>query len=118
MFICYYKYTHSIKAYKYTNIDRNAGRNTQQYNNSGRFQYLTYSNKQNNQMEKSIKTKKTWTVLDESQVGIKSAGRNINNLRYAGYTTRMAESEEEPKSLLMRVKEESERTGLKLNIKI
>ena len=55
-------------------------------------------------------------MLDESQVGIKSAGRNINNLRYAGYTTLMAESEEEPKSLLMSVKEESEKAGLKLNI--
>ena len=54
-----YKYTHSIKASKYINIDRIAGRNTQQYNNSGRLQYLTYSNKQNNQIEKSIKTKKT-----------------------------------------------------------
>ena len=56
--------------------------------------------------------------LDKSQAGIKIAGRNINNLRYADDTTLMAESEEEPKSLLMRVKEESERTGLKLNIKI
>ena len=55
-------------------------------------------------------------MLDESQVGIKSAGRNINNLRYADYTTLMAESEEEPKSLLMKVKEESEKAGLKLNI--
>ena len=54
--------------------------------------------------------------LDESQVGIKTAGRNINNLRYADNTTLMAESEEEPKSLLMRVKEESEKAGLKLNI--
>ena len=43
-------------------------------------------------------------MLDESQVGIKSAGRNINNLRYADYTTLMAESEEEPKTLLMKVK--------------
>ena len=51
-------------------------------------------------------------MLDESQVGIKSAGRNINNLRYADYTTLMAESEEEPKSLLMNVKEESEKVGL------
>ena len=55
-------------------------------------------------------------MLDESQVGIKGAGRNINNLRYADCTTLMAESEEEPKSLLMRVKEESEKAGLKLNI--
>ena len=51
-----------------------------------------------------------------SQAGIKTAGRNINNLRYADDTTLMAESEEEPKSLLMKVKEESEKVGLKLNI--
>ena len=55
--------------------------------------------------------------LDELQTGIKIGGRNINNLRYADDTTLMAESEEELKSLLMRVKEESERAGLKLNIK-
>ena len=54
--------------------------------------------------------------LDEAQAGIKIAGRNINNLRYADDTTLMAESEEELKSLLMKVKEESERVGLKLNI--
>ena len=54
--------------------------------------------------------------LDESQDGIKMAGRNINNLRYADDTTFMAESEEELKSLLMKVKEESEKVGLKLNI--
>ena len=54
--------------------------------------------------------------LDEAQAGIKIAGRNINNLRYANDTTLMAESEEELKSLLMRVKEESEKVGLKLNI--
>ena len=54
--------------------------------------------------------------LDESQVGVKTAGRNINNLRYADNTTLMAESEEELKSLLMRVKEESKKAGLKLNI--
>ena len=54
--------------------------------------------------------------LDESQAGIKIAGRNINNLRYADDTTLMAESKEELKSLLMRVKEESEKAGLKLNI--
>ena len=54
--------------------------------------------------------------LDESQAGIKIAGRNINNLRYADDTTLMAESEEELKSLLMKVKEESEKVGLKLNI--
>ena len=54
--------------------------------------------------------------LDETQAGIKIAGRNINNLRYADDTTLMAESEEEPESLLMKVKEESEKVGLKLNI--
>ena len=54
--------------------------------------------------------------LDEAQTGIKIAGRNINNLRYADDTTLMAESEEELKSLLMKVKEESENLGLKLNI--
>jgi len=54
--------------------------------------------------------------LDEAQAGIKVAGRNINNLRYADDTTLMAESEEEPKSLLLKVKEESEKAGLKLNI--
>ena len=56
------------------------------------------------------------TGLEESQAGIKIAGRNINNLRYADDTTLMAESEEELKSLLMKVKEESEKAGLKLNI--
>ena len=55
--------------------------------------------------------------LDEAQAGIKIAGRNINNLRYAHDTTLMAESEEELKSLLMKVKEESEKAGLKLNIR-
>ena len=54
--------------------------------------------------------------LDEVQAGIKITGRNINNLRYADDTTLMAESEEELKSLLMKVKEESEKFGLKLNI--
>jgi len=54
--------------------------------------------------------------LDEAQAGIKIAGRNINNLRYADDTTLMAESEEELKSLLIKVKEESENVGLKLNI--
>ena len=54
--------------------------------------------------------------LDEAQAGIKSAGRNINNLRYADDTTLMAESEEELKSLLMKVNEESEKVDLKLNI--
>ena len=56
------------------------------------------------------------TGLDEAQAGIKTAGRNINNLRYVDNTTLMAESEEELKSLLMKVKEESEKAGLKLNI--
>ena len=55
-------------------------------------------------------------ALDEAQTGIKIARRNINNLRYADDTTLMAESEEELKSLLMKVKEESEKIGLKLNI--
>ena len=54
--------------------------------------------------------------LDESHAGIKIAMRNINNLRYADDTTLVAESEEEPKSLLMKVKEENEKAGLKLNI--
>ena len=54
--------------------------------------------------------------LEEAQTGIKIAGRNINNLRYTDDTTLMAESEEEQKSLLMKVKEESEKVGLKLNI--
>ena len=56
------------------------------------------------------------TGLDEPQAGIKFAGRNINNLRYADDTTLMAESEEELKSLLMKVKEESEKVGLRLNV--
>ena len=56
--------------------------------------------------------------LDESQAGIKIVGRNINNPSYADDTTLMAESEEELKSLLMRIKEESEKAGLKLNIQI
>ena len=55
-------------------------------------------------------------MMEEAQAGIKIAGRNINNLRYADDTTLMAESEEELKSLLMKVKEESEKVGLKLNI--
>ena len=54
--------------------------------------------------------------LDEAQAGIKIDGRNINNFRYSGDTTLMAESEEELKSLLMKVKEEKENVGLKLNI--
>ena len=57
------------------------------------------------------------TGLEETQAGIKIAGRNINNLRYADDTTLMAESEEELKSLLLKVKEESEKVGLKLDIK-
>ena len=60
--------------------------------------------------------KRYWYRLDEAQAGIKTAGRNINNLRYADDTTLMAESKEELKSLLMKVKEESEKAGLKLNI--
>ena len=56
------------------------------------------------------------TRLDEAQAGIKITGRNINNLRYANDTSLMAESEEELKNLLMKVKEESEKVGLKLNI--
>ena len=56
------------------------------------------------------------TGLEEAQAGIKIARRNINNLRYADDTTLMAESEEEPKSLLMKVKEDSKKVGLKLNI--
>ena len=58
----------------------------------------------------------TNTGLEEAQAGIKITGRNINNLRYADDTTLMAESEEELKSLLIRVKEESEKVGLKLSI--
>jgi len=54
--------------------------------------------------------------LDEAQAGIKSSGRNINNLRYVDDTTLMVESEEELKNLLMKVREESEKAGLKLNI--
>ena len=56
------------------------------------------------------------TGLEEAQAGIKTAGRNLNNLRYADDTTLMAESEEELKILLMKVKEKSEKVGLKLNI--
>ena len=56
------------------------------------------------------------TELEEAQAGVKTAGRNLNNLRYADDTTLMAESEEELKSLLMKVKEESEKVGLQLNI--
>ena len=65
----------------------------------------------------SIQSPGIWNArLDDSQAGIKIMGRNINNLRYADDTTLMAESEEELKSLLMQVKEESEKVGLKLNI--
>ena len=68
--------------------------------------YLTY-----------IQSISWWNArLDEAQTGIKIAGRNINNLRYADNTTFMAESEEKLKSLLMKVKEESEKVGLKFNI--
>ena len=56
------------------------------------------------------------TGLDEAQAGIKISGRNINNLRYADDTTLMAENEEELKNILMKVQEESEKVGLKLNI--
>ena len=56
------------------------------------------------------------TGMDEAQAGIKIAGRNFNNLRYVDNTTLLAESEEELKSLLMKVREESEKVGLKLNI--
>ena len=56
-------------------------------------------------------------ALDEAQTGIKIAGRNINNLRYADDTTLMAESKEEVKSLLMKVKEDSEKVGLKLTVR-
>ena len=55
--------------------------------------------------------------LEEAQAGIKIAGRNINSFRYADNTTLMAESEEEPKSLLMKVKEENEKAGLKPNVR-
>ena len=58
----------------------------------------------------------SWEILEEAQAGTKIAGRNINNLRYADNTSLVAESEEELKSLLMKVKEESEKVGLKFNI--
>ena len=63
-----------------------------------------------------LQNKKPFTGLEEAQTGIKIARRNINNLRYADDTTLMAETEEELKGLLMKVKEESEKVGLKLNI--
>ena len=73
------------------------------------------------EIEKNIHVCIIWVImrnagLEETQVGIKIAGRNISNLRYADDTTLMAESEEELKSLLMKVKEESEKVGLSLNI--
>ena len=61
--------------------------------------------------------KRYWYRLDEAQAGIKTAGRNINNLRYVDDTTLMVEREENLKSLLMKVEEESEKVGLKLNIR-
>ena len=63
-----------------------------------------------------IYTVKGFSIVNEAEAGIKIAGRNINNLRYADDTTLMAESEEQLKRLLMKVKEESEKPGLKLNI--
>ena len=63
-----------------------------------------------------LRLQDSYDRLDEAQVGIKTAGRNNNNLRYADDTTLNAESKEELKSLLMKVKEESEKVGLKLNI--
>ena len=66
--------------------------------------------------KKQESSRKTSTGLEEAQAGIKIAGRNINKLRYVDDTTLMAESEEELKSLLLKVKEESEKVGLKLNI--
>ena len=71
--------------------------------------YLTYINKLSR-----VHHEKHWA--GEAQAGIRIAGRNINNLRYADDTTLMAKSEEELKNLLMKVKEESEKVGLKLNI--
>ena len=73
--------------------------------------YLTYMQSTSCEMPGWMKLR-----LDETQAGIKIAGRNINNLRYADDTTLMAESEEELKSLLLKVKVESEKVGLKLNI--
>ena len=66
--------------------------------------------------KKQKSSRKTSTGLEEAQAGIKIARRNINNLRYADDPTLMAESEEEPKRLLMKVKEESKKVGLKLNV--
>ena len=69
------------------------------------------------ELTRAIGTVQSTSWLEEAQAGIKIASRNINNLRYAYDTTLMAESEEELKSLLMNMKEESEKAGLKLNIK-
>ena len=83
---------------------------------------LSNKNEEFNGSKQGSKKKKKWFLalatlkLEEAQAGIKIAGRNINNLRYADDTTLMAESEEELKSLLMKLKEESEKVGLKLNI--
>ena len=71
-----------------------------------------------NKVQNAIKYIMQNARLDEAQAGIKIAGRNINNLRYADDTTLMTESEEELKSLLVKVREESEKVGLKLNIHI
>ena len=72
--------------------------------------------KQQLELDIGQQTGSSWKTLEEAQAGIKIAGRNINYLRYADDTTLMAESEEELKRLLMKVKEESEKGGLKLNI--
>ena len=72
--------------------------------------------KDTNHIRQSIWCPQNDAGLEETQAGIKIAGRNINNLRYADDTTLMAESEEELKSLLMKVKKESEKVGLKFNI--
>ena len=84
---------------------------------SGHYSYLTWFNTDQECLD-LIFTEYIMrnAGLEETQAGIKIAGRNINNLRYADETTLMAESEEELKSLLMKVKEESEKNGLKLNI--
>ena len=78
--------------------------------------YLTYMQSYHHINDDILYIIRQNTRLNEAQAGIKIAGRNISNLRYADDTTLMAESEEELKSLLMKVKEESERAGLKLNI--
>ena len=90
-------------------------KNTTYYNT-----YLKFQNKQSYKSQKLDLRYAEYLMrnagLEETQAGIKIAGRNINNLRYADDTTLMAEIEEELKSLLMKVKEESEKVGLKLNI--